>query len=864
MKIKDNIFKIKFDNDYIYLDNRYVNLASKYSKEGDILNLNIYSLYLKDLDFLLLGSIKLDFDNNILNFFGKYQYAKKIEGELNIQANKKELDFFVNSGEVDSLNFLKQYVKLDPIAEAWMYDNVKGKLYLDHLYGKIDLKTFTPILKSIKGYARVVDAKVKFHNKLDVVKTPLINLEYQNDNLLINLKEPTYKGISVDGSFVDIKDMTSLKYGHVDVTIKANHLLDNNVLEILKAHKINLPLKQLSGKTDAIVHLYIPYDAPMKTFGVFKAKDSTFKINNFEFYSKSGTVDLINRDVIIKDTDFVHKNMINAKVNLKIDTKTLKSQGNAYLNSFLIKSDKQEIVKVKDKKVDISLDFAKTTKLSIDDFKTDILFKPEFTDISIGNLEKIYPYSKLLQEINIKKGDIDIKLYDVNNIKFLANLYDLKTPLKKDSKRVDFLKLNGEIANNKTLLSTMSNDLKIDIFKDKINLILNGYDVDLTSNDKNSFDKDFSVRLIDSNIFLPENSFYSIDSIVQMNKKAIFFDGKFGKLDLPLEVNAKKVDTLSIKGSLENGITKLQTKDKKLKLNLNNNNLDIKLNGMDLIYNSNEPSSSKYSSIKVDAKNSNINMNNKHKILANSYKINITEDKTNFDLKYKKATIKYIKAKDETITLNAKNIDDSFVNSFFGKKMVEGGTLSLSASGKDDFISGRMDFNKNNIMNLAILNNLITLVNTTPALINPLLAVPAVFGMVTNDGFNLNGYSVNEGYVEFTYNFENSFLNLTKIHTIGNSVDFDGYATIDLQKSLVDSKIELVFMKDYSKIVNYIPGLSYIFLGDDKRVSTTVDIKGNLDDPKIESNIAKDSVSVPINILKRIITSPFKLFEKSE
>ena len=152
--------------------------------------------------------------------------------------------------------------------------------------------------------------------------------------------------------------------------------------------------------------------------------------------------------------------------------------------------------------------------------------------------------------------------------------------------------------------------------------------------------------------------------------------------------------------------------------------------------------------------------------------------------------------------------------------------------------------------------------NTSPALINPLLAIPAVFGMVTNGGFNLNGYAVNEGYVDFTYDFDNRILNLLKIHTIGNSVDFDGYATINLKDSTINSSVDLIFMKDYSKIVNFIPGLSYIFLGDDKRVSTKVDITGNLNDPKINTNLAKDSISAPIDVLKRIITSPAKLFEK--
>ena len=281
---------------------------------------------------------------------------------------------------------------------------------------------------------------------------------------------------------------------------------------------------------------------------------------------------------------------------------------------------------------------------------------------------------------------------------------------------------------------------------------------------------------------LAQKSFYSIDSNIKINKKKVEFDGEFGKLDLPLEIASKKVDRLSVKGSLIDELITLESKDKKIKVKIIDDNLDIKLSGIDLLYNSDEKSSSHYNSLKLQAKKSNIIMNNKYKILADTYKIETKKDKTDFELKHKDANIKYTKTEDKEITLDVTDMNDTFVNSFFAKQMVKGGTFSLSASGKDDVISGKMLFNKNRIMNLAILNNLITIVNTTPALINPLLAVPAIFGMVTSDGFNLNGYSVNEGYVDFTYNFETSFLNLMKIHTVGNSVDFDGYASIDLKK----------------------------------------------------------------------------------
>ena len=862
MKIADNSFKLKLDDDYIYLDNKFVNIASSYSRVGDLLNLNIYSIYLKDIDLLLLGKMKIDFDKDILTFLGKYKYKDFVDGDLNIQANKEELDFFINSGEMENIKFLKNYVDLDKIAEAWMYDNVEGKLYLDYLYGKVNLNSFTPILNTIKGYARVLDAKVRFNEQLDVVETSLINLEYENDNLLIKLKEPTYKGISVDGSFVDIKNMTSLKNGHVDVTLNAKHILDDNVLNILKAYGINLPLKQLSGETEAYVHLYIPYDAPMKTFGVFKSIDSTFKINEFEFYSKNGSVDLINTDVVIKDTDFVHKDMINANVNLKIDTKTLDSKGEAFFNSFLIKSDNQEIISLENKKVDFGINFKENTKLSIDELETQILFLENNTDIKIKKIEKLYPYSKLLQDIDIKKGDLNIKLFDENNISFLANLFELDIPLKKEDKRVDTLSLFGLIKENKISINTVSNDLVINIIKNKIDVIINSYDVDLKKDTKkNGLNQDLSVRLINSNILLKDNSFYSIDSNIDLIKDDIYFEGSFGKLDIPIKNKDEKLDTLDIKGYSKKDLIKVVSKDKKIDLTLiNNNEINLKLNDLDLIYDVNN-SEEKYKKIKIDAKNSNIIINDKYKVLSSKYTILSNDKNTLFDLAYLTGKIKYTKDKNKNINLSAKNINDTFVNTFFSKELIKGGTFSLEASGHDKLISGKMLFDKNKLLNLTILNNLITLVNTTPALINPLLAVPAVFGMVTNGGFNLNGYAVNEGYIDFTYDFENRILNLIKIHTVGNSVDFEGYATLNLKDSFVNSSVDLIFMKDYTKIVNFIPGLSYIFLGDDKRVSTRVNIIGDLNNPKIETNLAKDSASVPVDIFKRIITSPMKIFE---
>ena len=253
-------------------------------------------------------------------------------------------------------------------------------------------------------------------------------------------------------------------------------------------------------------------------------------------------------------------------------------------------------------------------------------------------------------------------------------------------------------------------------------------------------------------------------------------------------------------------------------------------------------------------------INKKFKVLSTKYDFTIHDDISKFELYHNKTKMDYLKNSEGLIVIGATNVSDVFINSFFQKDFVKGGNLNIEATGKDDVVTGRINFKNNKLKNLKTLNNIIMLVNTTPALVNPLLAIPSIFGMVTSTGFNLNGYRINKGYVDFTYDFNNKFLNMYKINTIGNSVDFDGFATFDFKKDIVHSDLKLIFMKGYSDVIDIIPGIDYILLGDDKQISTEVNIRGSIDNPDIKTNVLKDTARAPFDVIKRILTLPFKPF----
>ena len=133
--------------------------------------------------------------------------------------------------------------------------------------------------------------------------------------------------------------------------------------------------------------------------------------------------------------------------------------------------------------------------------------------------------------------------------------------------------------------------------------------------------------------------------------------------------------------------------------------------------------------------------------------------------------------------------------------------------------------------------------------------------MATNSGFNLTAYKVVNGVIEFNYLKEKELLNINKLVTVGNGIDFDGKGKVDLSNLTLESEVKLIFLKDYSKIVGAIPVVNYVLLGENNRVETEVNIFGELANPKISTNFTKETFSLPVNIAKRILSSPNTLLD---
>ncbi len=443
-------------------------------------------------------------------------------------------------------------------------------------------------------------------------------------------------------------------------------------------------------------------------------------------------------------------------------------------------------------------------------------------------------------------------------------LKNFELPIQKDEKPIDALEITGKIENDKTKITSKNGDINIEIGK-ILNLSLQNIDVILNSKLKNSgIKKDTNISLLNTKLKIDNDLYHLENAKIAIKSKGIDFEVNVKDLNLPIRKNNNKVETLNLIGNIKNNVTTISTRKKDLVLELKKDLMSLYVDGYNLYYDTSDvgkdDEESKNKNINIKGKNSNIILNDKYTFLTDDFEVRVKNDDKYINLNYKQTNI-ILKEKNKEINIFSDTINDEYVNAIFNKQIFKGGNLTFHATGNINDLNGNLLIEDSSVNNLAAINNLLTFVQTSPALINPLLAIPSVVGITSNSGFNVMAYKIVNGKIDFNYSKEKELLDIKKLVTVGNGIDFDGYGQVDLNTMILTSNVKLIFLKDYSKIVGAIPVINYVLLGDNNRVETQVDIKGDIEDPEISTNFTKDTISAPVNIGKRILTSPSMLLD---
>jgi hypothetical protein len=190
---------------------------------------------------------------------------------------------------------------------------------------------------------------------------------------------------------------------------------------------------------------------------------------------------------------------------------------------------------------------------------------------------------------------------------------------------------------------------------------------------------------------------------------------------------------------------------------------------------------------------------------------------------------------------------------------LDGGAFSIDIDGNKTHLYGGVFVKGTTIKNVQILNNLITFINTTPAIINPILALPTLFRLGETD-FDMTGYPVLNGHLKFDYRYKDQMLVLPSFYTKSKMMDFKGQGYVDIGNKKQEIGLDVIFLKDYSKFFNHIPIIGYIITGDDGNFMTNIDINVTFDEPDFTTHTVENATQGVVNIIKRTITLPFLPF----
>ena len=716
-----------------------------------------------------------------------------------------------------------------------------------------------------KSQIMVEDAKIIFDKKMKYITAKNIFVDYENNIINLSLTKPYYGDVNITGTKVSyLIDKNKLK-----LYLKTKSLLNNTIKSALARYDVELNVIQYDGKNDISANIFIPFGKG----DVFIEADAIILDSNVERHGQQYKVNksvLHYQDKIIKGTvDLNNYSYENIAITNSILNYTMNFNNGFKVN---VDANKLNLQRNKEKY------HLKNTLLELYNDKltlsSNIIDEANYLDILFENNTNLAT-KKSNGVINLKYDNLDNKVsLQSDKILYSADYNDVDNiQLDVDSKNIHIIK--PENINIKNL------SIKLKDKKVSTNLFLEDkakrYNLDIVNttdlNTKLSYGNIAVNKLIYKNLLkvknknIPYNLSFKDNIVINspLHGLTYFKDNSSNMHKLIISNPNKLLEAFTFikMDSKSNGFIDIESDSLKSTI-INIDDISFDVNSTYLVSEKNNTKSEKlvlpsFPKVQLKYKNSRINYDN---LTLSFDQINLDTNKNILNLNVTKdSSVLDLHTKNNSIFFHGTNLTDKYVNNFLNKEILKDGYMDLNVYGEDiNFLSGDINFHKTTIKNVPIINSLLTFVNTTPAIINPLLALPTLFRLAET-GFDTNGYYMKHADGSFRYNLQSQQLDVYDLYTNGKMSNFIVNAHRDFKTNKVNANVDISFLKDFTKAIRHIPILGYIMMGDDGEFHTSVDISGTADDPILETNTISEATSGVTGVLKRILTLPLQPFK---
>ena len=655
----------------------------------------------------------------------------------------------------------------------------------------------------------IYDANISINNTHVEVK----NMRAKYEDIADAHVDLDFSGKDTNGTLTFRFDSLEFKDSNLSLQYSANHLLATYFIspkqDYLEIDKSSWNYNKESIKIDAI---NIPFD--IKNLQA-KVPPTKVEVSQLASAVVSGDVFFkpkqLNLDVIVKKLDFFGLSLDNQTPKLKIihekDITSISSKNP--LNFTLDK----EMINLNNISVDLSSEFIKFKNIAL-----------EYKDIFKSNLSAEYDLKN------------EIGFIDMNNTTLQNSIFG---EIFRNKKTTQFILQNR---NNKIYLS--SKEYKLDYVLSDNSWLLNLNSLEELAKNSKILEK---YALVDGSLRVEKSK----------NNENILFN-----LDLDYEHKFLVDENIPIEKYIINGT--YNTKNSVMALSINNlvdikiqDSIDIKADniGVDIneiinIFsdeNSTQESEKKTLPIYVNTTNSYIYLSENRHVISQSIDFKYIDDIFSAELKYKGAKATFL-SKNNDFHLHGEKFNDEFMEKLFSLSKFKGGKMEFYISGHLDEYSGTVNIVDTTIQDYKILNNILAFVNTVPSLVT--FSLP---------GYSKQGITTKNAYINFK--FKNDIYNISDIYLKSQEIEIVGLGEASIEQNSInlDLNLKTQLGSSFSKI----PLLGHILLGEES-ISTTLTVTGKLDDPDVNTQLAKDIAVAPYNIIKRTLMIPLDLFRESK
>ncbi len=250
--------------------------------------------------------------------------------------------------------------------------------------------------------------------------------------------------------------------------------------------------------------------------------------------------------------------------------------------------------------------------------------------------------------------------------------------------------------------------------------------------------------------------------------------------------------------------------------------------------------------LNLNASNSFLYFTPERRAIADSIRLYGGGDTLNGVLKHRSG-MATLELHGESFFLHGSRFGDFFMRHLLSLAKYQGGTMSFDIGGTTEEAHGIVRVQNTTVRDYRLLNNVLAFVNTVPAL--------ATFSL---PHYSDKGLEVKDAYSSF--NYKNGIITIDGVKVDSPELDIAGNGVINYKDETVDLDLNLITRAGTN--VGKVPLVGYILVGNEGDVLATLEIKGDLNDPKVSTGIAKGIAVAPFKMLIRTITLPFNLFGK--